>query len=163
LTDGQDVGTHKKPTKDWVDRVLFRKGSPDLFRLVSPGRGPGKLATQPTGNSVQEVIAFGFGRSDGADGNTRREKAVAHKDFTLLQSGINIKKGVWFGRNLASGKDRMPALFNKPEHTRKDATWARNSIREVSIGICPHFWLSYRENMSLRGGSGSCGVQVLGV
>ena len=131
LADGKDVGTHKKPSKDWVEKVLANPNSPDLFKLVKPGRGPGQLGTDPAGSSLQDVISFGFGRSDGTSKDVRREKAVAHKDFCLLEASVNHKKGVWFNNNL-----RPNRLTGNKKNLLIDE--ARHKIRLVSIEITPH-------------------------
>ena len=137
LADGNNVGTHIKPSKDWVEKVLVNPNSPDLFKLVSPGRAAGKLGTDPNGNSLQEVISFGFGRSDGTKGDSRREKAVAHKDFCLLETSVNKKKGVWFNNNFRpnrlTGKHKTFEMVDVQHDIRLVSTEAPYPVINVKL------------------------------
>lgn len=131
LADGQTVGTHKKPSKDWVQKVLVDSRSTDLFMLDSAGRGAGKLGTKNGGDFLHAVIAYGFGRSDGTAGSGqyyRREKKLGQKDLTLVYRPVNNKKGKWF-----QGDNRPNAITAKNDKAFIGSVEdAREIIRVVS-------------------------------
>ena len=78
----------------------------DGFRIISNGKtNPGDLFTSPTGDTVWDVMAYGFGRSDGVpdkEGNAQVERIPAtrgNKNLVLLHKNINGPKGIWFQLN----------------------------------------------------------------
>lgn len=93
------VGSHTTlPTQDWVENVLLHDLSTKRFMLVSPGKGPGAFNTPANGDSLDEVLVYGFGRVDGS-GSTGKgmTKALTVKNLALLDALVNNKKGKWFG------------------------------------------------------------------
>lgn len=77
---------------------------PNGFLLVSPGNGG--LRTPTTGDPVQTVMAYGFGRSDGAVGNNRLTKARGQQNLALILKIINGAKNFWFGGKAPTAIDQ---------------------------------------------------------
>lgn len=128
------------PTQDWVENVLLNEASNKVFRLVSPGKGARDLNTPSNGDTLDEVLVYGFGRVDGS-GTTMKglTKASTVKNLALLEDIVNNKKGKWFG-----GSTPEAAPYNKDFEIRRNM----KTIQSVS---CPCRIFSALTNLEFVG------------
>lgn len=117
LGDGQDLGTQKKPSMDWVISVLIDETSADIFHLKSSQLGVDPGAS-PKGKPFFTVLAYGVGRSDGVG----RDLNVAQNDLTILEGKINGNKAKFL-----SLQDVDDLSVKRNEYLE-----ARQHVREVS-------------------------------
>ena len=105
---------HTKPSTVWVEDVILAVGNNPWLLQSKP-----ILKTPSTGDPVQTVMAYGFGRSDGVVFPKKR----GSKELALIEGVINGPKGTWFRGNKCS------ADINGKTHKG-----ARQIVRSVSSG-----------------------------
>ncbi|KAK3933773.1 putative glycosyl hydrolases family 18 protein [Diplogelasinospora grovesii] len=131
LADNAALGTYQKPTAAWVVEVILGQGA-NGFWLVSPGNNG--LRTPANGDIVQIVMAYGFGRSDGAiSNNVRLTKNRGQQNLALVLRAINGAKSVWFG----------PGTPDTVHDDDKSANKGRQRIRNAAS---PFKYLNYAPN-----------------
>ncbi|KAF2994020.1 hypothetical protein E8E14_001381 [Neopestalotiopsis sp. 37M] len=127
LADGAALGGGwQKPTAAWVGQALLgdsRNGP--AFALVAPPGSATNLRTPAAGDSPDNVMLYGFGRSDGTIYNARFTRARGQKQLALTYEEINGRKGTWFG----SG---TPSIWSS---TSTNVMSSQNSRNKVALRI----------------------------
>ncbi|KAI1352290.1 hypothetical protein F5Y01DRAFT_280458 [Xylaria sp. FL0043] len=126
--DPSKIGTtYDKPKAKWVTDTVLGDGP---FRIVKPGNTKlGELSTPTTGETPINLLAYGFGRSDGvksvAGGKTveRIPAARGNKNLVLLYADINHAKGIYFR------KQKPQIMWSQ----HKDQEASRLAVRRVSV------------------------------